>query len=92
MALWSAAALAALGLLVALHCTGCGGSQQADLTKTGDEVAACESAMAKTVIEAANCNEAQFRVDAVLVTMPQCKGFPHFEVCALRDGGVDAHN
>jgi len=55
------------------------------------DTAECEKDMAAKLVEASSCNEAQFKIDAVIATNPACRGFAHFEVCALvKDGGSDA--
>jgi len=63
---------------------GCGGSQIEAATV---DTAECEKEMSHAVLVSSSCNEAQFKVDAVIATNAACKGFPHFAVCALVDGG-----
>src|SRR5678815_3007776 len=64
---------------------GAGGGSQVEAVTV--DTAESEKEMAHGVLASASCNEAQFKVDAVIATNPACKGFPHFAVCALVDGG-----
>ena len=67
----------------------------AEVQRVTDDVSECSAKVTETIF--ANdgcsnredcCNQAQFRVDGLLKTLPVCKGWRPFDVCSLlKDGG-----
>ena len=82
-ALYVVTLVAAFVFIIFALCRCVGSSIQAVAVDASE----CEKEMSHAVLVSSSCNEAQFKVDAVIATNPACKNFPHFAVCALVDGG-----
>lgn len=85
--LWAILLAGAFAAFLVLKLLGC--TPAKDITALEADIAKCDEELTKRVIEAESCMELQLKVEAALATVPECKNFPRFQVCAsIEDGGA----